>query len=60
MSKIKIDRDQLIADLSAMIRSASVNTFGAPSGIGAEAAMAELFEAKLRSLGLAPRYPLRK
>ena len=52
MSKIKIDRDQLIADLSAMIRSASVNTFGAPSGIGAEAAMAELFEAKLRSLGL--------
>ncbi|MDG1067596.1 MAG: M20 family metallopeptidase [Sulfitobacter sp.] len=52
MSKIEIDRDQLIADLSAMIRSASVNTFGAPSGIGAEAAMAELFEAKLRSLGL--------
>lgn len=52
MRNIEIDRDQLIADLSAMIRSASVNTFGAPSDIGAEAAMADLFEAKLRSLGL--------
>jgi len=52
MSKIKIDRDQLIADLSAMIRCASVNTFGVPSDVGAEAAMADLFEVKLRSLGL--------
>jgi acetylornithine deacetylase/succinyl-diaminopimelate desuccinylase family protein len=52
MRKIKIDRDQLIADLSAMIRCASVNTFGAPSGIGAEVAMAEMFEAQLRGLGL--------
>ena len=52
MSNIEIDRDQLIADLSAMIRSASVNTFGGPPGIGAEAAMADLFEAQLRGLGL--------
>ncbi|MEN8660382.1 MAG: M20 family metallopeptidase [Marivita sp.] len=52
MSKIEIDRDQVIADLSAMIRSASVNTFGASSDIGAEAAMADLFEAQLRGLGL--------
>jgi acetylornithine deacetylase/succinyl-diaminopimelate desuccinylase family protein len=52
MSKIEIDRDQLIADLSAMIRCASVNTFGAPSGIGAEAAMVDLFEAQLHGLGL--------
>ena len=52
MSKIEIDRDQVIADLSAMIRSVSVNTFGAPSGTAAEAAMAELFEAQLRGLGL--------
>lgn len=52
MSKIQVDRAQLVADLSAMIRCASVNTFEAPSGIGAEAAMADLFEAQLCSLGL--------
>lgn len=52
MSNIEIDRDQVIADLSAMIRSASVNTFGASSDIGAEAAMADLFEVQLRGLGL--------
>ena len=52
MSKIEIDRLQLVADLSAMIRCASVNTFGSPSDLGAEAAMADLFEAQLRSLDL--------
>lgn len=52
MTKIEIDRAQLVGDLSAMIRCASVNTFGAPSDVGAEAAMADLFEAQLRSLGL--------
>jgi len=52
MNAIAIDRDQLITDLSAMIRCASVNTFGAPSDIGAEAAMADLFETQLRGLGL--------
>ena len=52
MTTIVIDRDRLIEDLSAMIRCASVNTFGIPSDLGAEAAMADLFEAKLRELGL--------
>lgn len=52
MSKIEIDRAQLVADLSAMIRCASVNTFGAPSDIVAEAAMADFFEGQLRNLGL--------
>lgn len=52
MTTIAIDRDRLIEDLSAMIRCASVNTFGIPSDLGAEAAMADLFEAKLRELGL--------
>lgn len=52
MTKITIDRDQLIADLSDLIRCPSVNTFGAPINCGAEAAMADLFEQQLRGLGL--------
>jgi len=52
MISIAIDRDQLVDDLSAMIRCASVNTFGSPSNVGAEAAMAGLFETQLRNLGL--------
>ena len=52
MNDAQIDRDQLVADLSAMIRCASVNTFGAPDDFGAEAAMADLFENQLRDLGL--------
>ena len=52
MSRIDIDRDQLTEDLSAMIRCASVNSFGSPTEVGAEAAMADLFEAQMRSLGL--------
>lgn len=52
MSQITVDRDQLVADLSALIRCASVNTFGVPSARGAEAAMADLFEQQLRDLGL--------
>lgn len=35
-----------------MIRCQSVNTFGVASEVGAEAAMADLFECKLRKLGL--------
>ena len=58
MSKIEIDRAQLVADLSAMIRCASVNTFDAPSDIVAEAAMADLFEGQLRNLGLEVRIDL--
>lgn len=52
MTAPDIDRARLVADLSAMIRCASVNTFGAPSEVGAEAAMADVFEAQLRALGL--------
>lgn len=52
MTEVQINRDQLIADLSAMIRCASVNTFGAPTDQGAEAAMADLFEGQLRDIGL--------
>jgi acetylornithine deacetylase/succinyl-diaminopimelate desuccinylase family protein len=52
MSQNDIDRATLIADLSTMIRCASVNTFGAPADVGAEAAMADLYETQLRSLGL--------
>ncbi len=44
-----INTDQLIADLSDMIRCPSVNTFGGPA---AEGAMADLFETQLRALGL--------
>jgi len=54
--RIDINRDQLIADLSQMIRCPSVNPFGAPLdsniGGGAESAMADLFERQLRTLGL--------
>ena len=53
MTHVSVDRAQLITDLSAMIRCNSVNTFGTPTHIGAEAAMADLFEAQLQSLGLA-------
>ncbi len=52
MSKIALDRDQLVGDLSDMIRCASVNTFGQPSAQGAEAAVADLFETQLQKLGL--------
>lgn len=52
MTQIPVDRDQVVADLSALIRCASVNTFGAPRARGAEAAMADLFERQLRDLGL--------
>ncbi|MEM9583018.1 MAG: M20 family metallopeptidase [Pseudomonadota bacterium] len=52
MSRTDIDRTSLLADLSEMICCPSVNSFGAPSDIGAEADMADLFEGKLRSLGL--------
>jgi len=52
MSSFDIDRSQLVADLSAMIRTPSVNTFGVESEAGAEAAMADLFETQLRALGL--------
>ncbi|MDA8747823.1 M20 family metallopeptidase [Litoreibacter sp.] len=52
MSEIAIDRNQLLADLSAMIRCPSVNRFGAPTDNGAEADMADLFEAQMRILGL--------
>lgn len=51
-----IDRDQLVADLSGMIRCQSVNTFGRASPLdpdgGAEAKMADLLEQHLRELGL--------
>ncbi len=53
MTKIHVNRQQLIDDLSAMIRTPSVNPFGAATGDGAEAAMADLFETQLRDLGLA-------
>jgi acetylornithine deacetylase len=52
MREIKPNRDRLIAELSALIRCESVNTFGETSPVGAESAMADLFEAQLRSLGL--------
>ncbi|MGX9355132.1 M20 family metallopeptidase [Roseobacteraceae bacterium S113] len=52
MSMAVIDRKALLADLSDMIRCPSVNSFGAPTDIAAEAAMADLFEDKLRALGL--------
>lgn len=52
MTAFDIDSDQLIADLSAMIRCESVNGFGAADDIGAESAMGDLFESQLRSLGL--------
>jgi acetylornithine deacetylase len=52
MSEITPNRDHLIADLSAMISCSSVNTFGKTSPVGAEGAMADLFEAQLRGLGL--------
>lgn len=52
MIDIQIDRNQLLADLSAMIRCESVNTFGAPDDTGAEAAMSDLFKSQLRALGL--------
>ena len=52
MSEITPNRNQLIAELSALIRCESVNTFGETSPIGAESAMADLFEVQLRSLGL--------
>ena len=52
MREIQPNRDRLIAELSALIRCESVNTFGETSPVGAESAMADLFEAQLRSLGL--------
>ncbi len=52
MRSIEINQELLVADLSAMIRCASVNTFGAAMDIGAEAAMADLYENMLRDLGL--------
>ncbi|MDG1531058.1 MAG: ArgE/DapE family deacylase [Paracoccaceae bacterium] len=52
MRSIKINQESLVADLSAMIRCASVNTFGGATDIGAEAAMADLYENMLRDLGL--------
>ena len=52
MSEITPNRNQLVSDLSAMIRCESVNTFGEASPVGAEAAMADLFEVQLRSLDL--------
>jgi acetylornithine deacetylase/succinyl-diaminopimelate desuccinylase family protein len=52
MNQITVNRDQLVADLCAMIRCDSVNSFGARSDHGGEAAMADLFERQLRDLGL--------
>lgn len=52
MIPFDINTDQVLDDLSAMIRCESVNGFGASDPIGAEAAMADLFEDQLRSLGL--------
>ena len=52
MIEIKPNRNRLIAELSALIRCESVNTFGETSPVGAESAMADLFEVQLRSLGL--------
>ncbi len=52
MTHLPIDRDQLVIDLSDMVRCASVNTFGVPNEIGAESAMADLFQDKLLELGL--------
>jgi len=46
------DRDRLLADLAAMIRTPSVNSFGAAGGTPPEAAMAELFARQLAGLGL--------
>ncbi len=52
MNEITPNRDRLIAELSALIRCESVNTFGETSSVGAESAMADLFEVQLRSLGV--------
>jgi acetylornithine deacetylase/succinyl-diaminopimelate desuccinylase family protein len=52
MSEIEVDRDRLVADLSAMIRCSSVNSIGNSAEQGAEAEMADLFEAQMRGLGL--------
>jgi acetylornithine deacetylase/succinyl-diaminopimelate desuccinylase family protein len=52
MSRIEINSDQLIDDLSAMIRCSSVNAFGSSVDQGAEMNMADLFEAQLQKLGL--------
>lgn len=52
MNDFYIDRNQLLSNLSDMIRCPSVNTFGVASDVGAEAAMADLFEGMLRELGL--------
>lgn len=52
MIEITPNRNRLIAELSALIRCESVNTFGETSPVGAESAMADLFEVQLRSLGL--------
>ena len=48
MNDFYIDRDQLLSNLSEMIRCPSVNTLGVASDVGAEAAMADLFEGMLR------------
>lgn len=52
MTFIQINRDQLIEDLSAMIRCPSVNSFGTATQPGAEAAMADLYEYQMRQLDL--------
>ena len=43
MREIKPNRDRLIAELSALIRCESVNTFGETSPVGSESAMADSF-----------------
>ncbi len=49
---ISVDTNALIADLSAMIRCPSTNSFGTADVETAEAAMADLFERQLLALGL--------
>ncbi|MEO0358912.1 MAG: M20 family metallopeptidase, partial [Pseudomonadota bacterium] len=52
MTRVQVDQDQLVADLTAMVQCSSVNPFGAETTPGAEAAMADLFETQLRDIGL--------
>lgn len=52
MTQVSVNTSQIIADLSDMVRCPSVNTFGAETDSIPEAAMADLFETKLRGLGL--------